>query len=42
MEFVRTRVDDEVYIKEYAKYLDDDGFRDMLNNRNTFAESKLE
>lgn len=42
LKYIRAIADDEVYIKEYAKYLDENSFRDMLNNRNTFAESKLE
>lgn len=41
IEYTLTATDDEVYIKEYAKYLDDESFREIIDDRSTFAESKL-
>lgn len=43
LEHVSQRVDDEVYIKEYIQYIDnpEGDLRRLIDNRNTFAESKI-
>lgn len=43
LEITFTIAGDEVYIEEYTKYLDNyDEFQTLIDNRNTFAESKLD
>lgn len=43
LEHVSQRVNDEVYIKEYIQYIDnpEGEMRRLIDNRNTFAESKM-
>lgn len=43
MEYLSTISSEEVYIEEYIKYIDgeDKEFREMIDNRNTFAESEF-